>query len=130
MYSGKNLILRAAAAVILPVALAAHADPANFGFETDAPGNPPSSWTVPVPAGAAVVVGTEGPAEFSVYGDFNTTVIPRYGERMFRAAIPRLGNESQNQGDNSISQDFVSATGVLALSLRLFSFEHRGLRDG
>jgi hypothetical protein len=98
----------------------------NAGFELGAIGSAPQAWTVAAAADRVVTTGAEGPASFGVYADRNLTVSPYRGAQMLRLGTPKRISEAQTRGSNAVTQQFASASSELVLSLRAFSFEHRG----
>ncbi|MBI4340271.1 MAG: hypothetical protein HY680_10040, partial [Chloroflexi bacterium] len=102
----------------------------NPGFEEGQLDGPPQHWVVgpPSPApDAALVVDSEGSSEFATYGDMGgVTVSPYKGVLMLRLGTPKRLAESQNRGDNTVSQSFVAQRDSLKFAFRLFSWEFRG----
>ncbi len=98
----------------------------NPGFEEGL-----DHWTVTAPAaGNAAVVGTETPSAYPTYLKMgNATVAPVTGDKMLRIGIPQGKDKHQVRGVTTVKQTFVTETDRLALSFRLFSWEHRDGRD-
>ncbi len=120
------LALASCAAVLVliaPLGPGAAAGPANLGFE-----NGLGPWLpVPEPSEAIVVVGTEGPNQFPVYGEEGVgDVDPNRGNFMLRLYTPSLNSENSNRGVTGVFQVFTPETDELTISLRIFSFEPRG----
>ncbi len=78
------------------------------------------------PPDTVEVVGEEGPADFNTYIDTNTTVSPYRNVYMLRLGSPKSISEKQQNGMNTVSQEFIATQSSLRFAFRLFSWEHRG----
>ena len=121
-------LARAGAAVVTLIlyAAAALAGPLNPGFEADNIGQPPAQPWQWEAADAAVVVGSEGAAQFPVYADEGITINPYLGEKMVRLGTPKQISESQDNGLNRVYQTFPSTSETLSFSFYALSYDHRG----
>jgi hypothetical protein len=125
--SPKLLGVAAAALALAALMQASHqsAGLQNAGFEQGAIGSAPAVWTVAAQTDRVRTVGTEGAATHPVYAE-GITVSPYRGTQMLALGTPKRLAESQARGTNAVIQTFHSNASDLVLSLRVFSFEHRG----
>ena len=95
----------------------------NPGFESESL----APWQRGPESEEIVVVGTEGPNQFPVYGEEGVgDVDPNRGNFMLRLYTPSLISENSNRGVTGVFQVFTPETDELTVSLRIFSFEPRG----
>jgi PKD repeat protein len=93
----------------------------NPGFEQGL-----AHWTADA-EDAAVVVGTETPAQCLTYANMGgVTVAPFKGAKDLRLGACRKNNQSQPKGTNQVTQTFVANSSTLRFAFRVFSWEHRG----
>jgi hypothetical protein len=93
----------------------------NLGFEQNF-----LYWDKGPVADAAVVVDSEGPADFQTYANKNITVDPYQGSYMLRLGTPKSLSQNQNRGENTVKQKFTPDGTSILFSFRLFSWEERG----
>ncbi|MEQ8692542.1 MAG: hypothetical protein RIC89_17130 [Pseudomonadales bacterium] len=96
----------------------------DFGFESDATQQPPTSWFWQA-ADAVEVTASEG-SEFPIYAEQMVTVEPNIGAQMLRLGTPKVKSEHQDRGVNEVTQSFAADRSQLTFAVRVFSLDHRG----